>query len=258
MAEDLNPTEVRAAETAHLRLSFEERWVEVCHWVDKRRRKLDLVTLSWEDCRSELLEHAWKQFPTFDPARGEFRKWMNKILTNKIRNIYRDNLAKWSRPCITGKGGCADNMGGTLCRRTPSGVQCSECPAYRDWEQKKGAQFAIMQPLPLEVPAEGEGGNRTVPRQEVSNTQADFVDYQEKGAQLHALMRKRLTREEWRAYKLLIIQHKPEAQVARALGFREKRGKKSRMFPGYLSLLSLRHKFVKLAKEILEEEDLAA
>lgn len=254
---DLSPVEARAAETGRLNLTFEQRFEEICWWIDKRRRGLDLVTLDWEDCRSELIEHVWKQFPSFDPERGEFRNWVNWIISNKIRNIYRDNLAKWSRPCITGKGGCADNMGGTLCRRTPSGVQCSECPAYREWEQKKGAQFAIMQPLPLDVPVDGDSGH-VVERQEISNTQADFLDYQEQGARLHALMRKRLTKKEWKAYKMLVIQHRSPEDVGKALGFRAKRGKKQRMFPGYLAVLAMRHRFVEEARKLLKEEDLAA
>lgn len=238
-------------------LTFEQRYTEISSWVDKRRRSIDLATLPWDDIRQLVLIRVSQQYASFDEAKGPFSHWVNRVITNALRNIYRDWYSTAARPCVTGKGGCSENMGGNLCRRTASGVQCRECPAYREWEHRKGDQYAIMHPVPLEMPG-NDGKASAMERPEAHSTQADYIDYPEKQKQLHARMKERLTRVEWRAYRMLIILHKSEEEVGKALGFKHKAGKRQRMFPGYLAVLSLRHKFINLARQILAEEDLAA
>lgn len=228
-------------------LTFEDRYGDIVKWIEKRRRGIDLAQIEWSDIKQLILIRISQQYHMFDPARGEFRKWVNRVITNAIRNIWRDNLAAISRPCITGKGGCVDNMGGGLCRRTKSGIQCSECKAYRDWEARKGDHHAITLPLPLD--------NHS---QEVHSKQSDFMDIEGKKRVIDEKMKERLTRAEWRAYKMLMIQHKPEEEVAKALGFKRKKGQaKSKMFTGYSVILQMKHRFVEMAKAIILENDLA-
>lgn len=236
-------------------LTFEERYPATLEWVEKRRRSIDLAQTSWDDIRQMVLIRVSQQYHLYDPSR-DYGHWVNRVISNALRNIWRDNYAIAARPCVTGKGGCSENMGGNLCRRTPSGTQCSECPAYRDWERRKGSQYAIMQPLPLDVPMEGD--SKDMPRQEASNGMAAFVDMEEKVGELHAAMKKRLSREEWRIYRMLVIRGMEAKDVAKALGFRKKKGSKSRTFPGYLVLLSARHKFEEIAREEAEKLMMAA
>lgn len=227
-------------------LTFTQRYPETCHWVEKRRRRLDLATLAWDDIRQLLLIRVSQQYHTFDPAKGPFKNWVNRVITRAICSIWRDHLSSFSRPCITGKGGCPFNVGTDQCSRTPSGRQCAECPAFRAWEKRKKDHHAVRLPLSLENHAT-----------EVSSQQGDFLDIEAKKKVIDRRMKKELTRSEWKIYRLLIVKGLPEAEVAKQMGFREKRGKKRKMYAGYSVLLLAKHKFVEKAREIIEEEDLA-
>lgn len=221
--------------------TFEQRYTEICVWVDKRRRKWDLNVVDWDDARQMILIHISEQYDSYDPTLGPFGNWVNRLITNKIKNIWRDHYTNYSRPCILG---CPYNSGGQTCSKTRSGTQGAECPAYRDWQKRKGDQFNVRQTLSLDNHA-----------QEVSNVSSDFMDIAAKKRVIDARIREKLTKQEWRIYKTLIIQGKSEEETAKALGFKNKRGQK--MFGGYLVILAARHRFVEMAKAIIEDEDLA-
>lgn len=245
-AAPVTPAPAKAPYIPEPDLTFEERYKETVMWVEKRRRRIDLANLEWADIRQLLLIRVSQQYSKYDRFKGPYKNWVNKVLTRAICSIWRDFYAKVARPCVTGKGGCVDNMGGTLCRRTPSGVQCSECPAYRDWEQRKGDHHNITLPLPLD--------NHS---QEVHSKQSDFMDIEGKKAIIDRKMRERLTRAEWKLYKAIIIQHKSDAEASRIMGFKKKRGSNSKMPAGYAVILAARHRFVEIAREIIEAEHLA-
>ncbi len=224
--------------------TFVERYTETCFWIDKRKRKWDLNVLDWDDARQIILIKVNRQYSKYDPAKGQYSHWLNRVISNEIKNIWRDHYTSYSRPCILG---CVFNTGGDSCSKTPSGRQCGECRLYRDWQRRKESHFNVKQTLPLESHS-----------QEVHSAPSDFIDIEEKKKIIDAQMKERLTRVEYRAYRMLMIQHKTEEETARALGYRKKRGTKSKMWPGYQQTLALRHKFVELAKTIIEEENLAA
>lgn len=232
--------------------TFEERYNEICFQLDKRESKWDLAVVPWPDARQMILIRVYQQYHKFNPAKRdkmgqpvEFSHWVQKTISNAIYNIWRDHLSKYSRPCLGnpkhGMERCAFNAGADLCSATKSGKQCGECKLYRDWENGKKSQHDIKQPLPIE--------NHS---QEVSNIQADFTNIEEKKLVIDVKMKERLPKDEWRIYRMLMIENRPEAEVGKAMGFKKKRG--ARMHAGYQNLLKLRHKFVDLAKLIIEQE----
>jgi hypothetical protein len=241
------------AETARSALSFEQRYEEIVYWIDKRRRNFDLATLEWEDIRQKVVIHVNNKYHMFDPLKViggkpvEFRRWVNKVITYALRNIWRDNLSSFSRPCITGNGGCVFNMGNDQCSKTPSGFQCSECPAYKNWEEKKKDLHAIKMTLSLDTPKHAA---------EAQNMQGDFVNIEEKKSVIDKKMKGKLGRAEWKMYKLLIIKGLSEREVAKAMGFKKKKTGKKNLYPGYQIILTAKKKFVLMAKEIIEEEGL--
>ena len=242
--QDRVPTAPNPPSVAVEVLTFEERYDETVHWVDKRRHKWDLWMLEWADARQRLIIRVWKQYPLYDPAKGPYSHWVNKVISNEWKNILRDHYTSFSRPCILG---CPFNAGGEQCTKTLSGLQCVECPLFRDWQKRKGDHFAVKQTLPLENHSN-----------EAQNRPSDFIDIAGKKRVIDARMKERLTASEWKIYRLLIIKGLPEEEVARQMGFKKKRGKKTKMFAGYSVLLQSRHKFVAVAKSIIEDENLAA
>lgn len=239
-------------------LTFEERYIEITYELDKRKGKWDLAIVPWLDARQMILLHVYQKYPQFDENKRingqpvEFSHWLQSVITRKIYGIWRDHLAKYSRPCLGnpkhGMERCAFNGGGDLCTATKSGKQCGECKLYKDWERSKKRQHDIKQTLPIE--------NHT---QEVSNIQSDFTDIEGKKRIIDAKMREKLPKSEWKIYRMLMIENRSEVEAARALGFKNKHcknGRKPKMFSGYLKILALRHKFVAKAKEIIEQEGL--
>ena len=234
-------------------MTFEERYEEIVYWIEKRRRNFDLATLEWEDVRQMILIRIQRKYDLFDPTKTvggkpvEFRKWVNRVITRTLCSIWRDHLSNFSRPCVTGKGGCAFNVGGDQCSATPSGLQCSECPAFKAWEAKKKDLHAIKMTLSLDTPKYSA---------EAQNMQGDFVNIDEKKAVIDQKMKGKLNRAEWKMYKLLIIKGMSEREVAKAMGFKKKKVGKKNLYPGYQIILTAKKKFVQMAREIIEEEGL--
>ncbi len=224
-------------------LTFEDRYDDICHWTDKRRAKWTLNAVPWEDARQMILIRVNEEYPKFDPLRGEFSHWLNRVISNKIKNIWRDNFTSYSRPCILG---CAFNTGGTSCSKTSTGTQCAECPLYADWQKKKEAHFNVKQTLPIDSHVN-----------EVYNAASDFTDVEAKKRVIDATMKGKLTRTEWKIYRLLYIKGVTEEDAAKAIGFKQGRGKKSKMFNGYSVILAAKHRIIEMAKLVIHEEDLA-
>lgn len=228
-------------------LTFEQRYPEIVFELEKRRGKWDLGVVDWADAKQMILVRISEQYHRYDPDKGAFSHWVQRVITHKIFSIWRDNYTKHARPCILG---CLFNGGGESCTKTSSGRQCAECPLYREWEKRKKTHHVIKQPLPLD--------NHI---QEVSNIQSDFVDYEKAKQIIDREIKKKLNKTEWKVYRLLMTKKGTERQAAKILGFKNRRktrtGRNLRMFNGYLAVLALRHKFVELAKQIVRDNDLA-
>jgi len=228
--------------------TFEDRYDAIVHEINKRKTRWTLASMSFDDVRQIVLMRVHVKFAEFDPAKTiggrpvEFSHWVNKVISNAIINITRDNHSIYSRPCILG---CKFNTGGDTCSKTSTGLQCNECPIYRSWEKRKIDHFNVKQTLPLE---------NHMREADSQPNESVFFDFEEKKKMIEKHMKIRLNKHEWRLYKLLYIQGKTEKEVGKIMGYK---GPKSKMYAGYLTILKAKKRFVLLAKEIIAEEDLA-
>jgi hypothetical protein len=207
--------------------------------IEKRRGSWRLTSVAWDDVKQLVLTRVFFKYHTFDPSKGEFSHWLSRLITRAMQNILRDSHTKFSKPCITG---CVFNTGGESCSRTPSGNQCSECPIYKKWEEKKLDHFRVQQTLPLE--------NHV---QEVNSIQSDFIDIAGSKQIIDEKMKEKLDEYDYKIYKMIYIEGKTEKEVGKLLGYK----KTGKMFSGYQKLLKIRKLIVIKAKEIIDEEDLA-
>ncbi len=222
--------------------TFEERYPEILRQIAKRRRKWTLGSVDFEDVQQILLIHIHRKLALYDPAKDPtFVHWVNTVITHRMSGILRDNHLIYSRPCVTG---CIFNTGGDTCSKTSSGLQCEECPLYKNWKARKLDHFNVKQTLPIETH-----------EVEVNNQQSDFIDIEAKKRIIDAKMKERLDASEYKIYRMLMIQNKSEREVGESMG--GKKRKSSKMHANYQTLLKLRHKFVAIAKKIIEEEGLA-
>jgi DNA-directed RNA polymerase specialized sigma24 family protein len=244
--EQIEPTELTEAraKTSQLEiLSFEQRYDSVVHEIEKRRRKWTLTSTPFDDISQVILSRIYLNYHTFKPSQGLFIHWVNRVITNIIKNALRDLHFIHSRPCLHGKGGCVFNTGNDTCSQTPSGRQCGQCLAYKLWESRKKSHNAIEQTLPLEnhireVDARPSEGN-------INFDYAKLVIERE--------IQKKLNHHEWKLYKLLYIQNKEEREVGKLMKYKPSK----RMYPGYLTILKFKKKVAFLAREIIRDENLA-
>lgn len=208
--------------------------------VEKRRGAWRLTTMDFDDVAQIVMLHVFNKYDMFDPAKGEFSHWLNTLIANAIKNILRDNLMKFNRPCI----GCPFNTGGTSCTYTQSGEQDEECAVYARWKQKKEDEYNVRASLSLENHAN-----------EAQNMQCDFINIDEAKKVIDAKILTILNRREKRMYRLLYIKHKTPEQVGKILKY--KTSPKAATYAGYQQLRKFQKRVVILAKQVIEDESLA-
>ena len=221
-------------------IPFEDRLEVIQAEINRRRPKWQLSTMDFEDASQIILLRVFVKYHLYNPEKGEFTHWLNRLITSAIKNIWRDNLTKFSRPCILQ---CRFNLGNNSCGYTPSGKQCEECPLYRKWKERKEDHFNVKQNLPLENHA-----------QEVNNIQQDSIDIQGAKDKIDIAMKRKLKPFEWNLYSLLYIENKSPEEVGKILKYKPC---KNSSIPGYQQIKKFQKKVVILAKEIIEDENLA-
>ncbi len=223
--------------------AFEQHVPELRRILARRKSSWTLTTLDWEDAESILLTHLWQKFHMYVPEKGPLENWANALISNQIKNLWRDHLYKWSRPCVASGasgGTCVFNQGNERCGFTESGIQCAECPLFARWQRKKEAQYNIKASLPLDYHA-----------QEVQNIQEDFFDIDAAKIIVDEKMLEQLDKHEARIYVLLFIKHKSIEEVGKIMKYKKQGAK----IAGYQVLKKLCTKFKQMAREIIEKQD---
>lgn len=220
-------------------LTFEERLPEIQEEIRRRRSSWILTTMDWEDASQIILIRVWNKYHLYDEQKAPFQHWINTLITSAIKNIWRDKLTKFSRPCILG---CRFNLGNEECGFTQNGKQCSQCPLFASWKRRKESHFNVAQTLPIENHID-----------EVNNRSTDFFDIDGAKSVIDIKMRDKLKPYEHRIYVLLYVEHRSMEEVGKLMKYKKAKNSK---IPGYQTLAKLRQKYIQLTKEIIAEEGL--
>lgn len=227
--------------------SYEDKAQEIDQEIKKRRGKWFLDSLAWfdfEDVEQIIKAHIYKKWHQWDQSRS-LKPWINKIITNQMKNILRNNYSNFVRPCLNCpfNQSCATKDGGeaSLCGFTKSGLQDSSCPLYAKWERTKKSAYGIKMALTLE--------NHTHEVQAMEDNNFNIMDAQDK---LNHFMKKELSEKQFIVYKLLFIEHRDEEEVAGKMGYKtSEKGRKA----GYKQIKNLKKIFKQKAQDILSRED---
>ena len=220
------------------KLSFEDKISEINQEINKRRHKWNLTTLAWMDFSdvSQILRiHIYKKWNLYDPKKP-LAPWVNRIVSNQIKNLIRNNYGNYSRPCLR----CAAAEQEDGC--TIYASQCSKCPLYAKWEKSKKSAHDIKLPVALE--------NHT---QEVHNIIEDEIDIEKTAKNIHAKMQQVLKPIEWKFYELYYIKHKSEEESAKLMGY--KTTEKNRKI-GYKQVKNLKKSIMIKVKKYLYNGDI--
>jgi len=219
--------------------TFEECVDFINKEISKRRGKWSLTSLHWmdyDDVSQIIRIHINEKWHLYDPDKP-LGPWVNRIISNQIKNLIRNNYGNFSRPCLK----CVEAEPPDGCKIYEK--QCNACPLYAKWEKTKKKAYNIKIPLALDDHIH-----------EVDHIGFDqSIDVEKYADDLHKKMKEILKPNEWSVYKGLFIDNKEEEEVAKELGF--KSNEKNRK-PGYKQIKNIRKKIIEKVKKYLRKGEL--
>ena len=216
------------------KLEFEECIEKIDHEITKRKNKWNLTAISWmdfDDVSQILRIHIFKKLHLYDQSQP-LAPWLNRIISNQIKNLVRNNYGNYSRPCLK----CAAAESSDLCKIY--GKQDNTCPLYANWEKTKKVAHDVKIPLPLE--------NHS---QEVFNMSEDKVDLQRNIDKIHSKMQEVLKPLEWKIYQCLYKENLTEEQTAKRMGYKTTEKNRS---PGYKQIKNIQKIIIAKVKKNLD------
>lgn len=185
--------------------SFEERIDEINSEIIKRKSKWNLTAINWMDFNdvAQILRiHIYKKWHLYD-AKKPLAPWVNRIISNQIKNLIRNNYSNFTRPCLK----CSASESEDGC--AIYGIQCSRCPLFLNWEKSKKNAHDTKLTLSIE--------NHT---KEINDIKSSNMDMESAAKNIHSKMQKVLKPIEWKVYNFLYIEGKDEEQTAKLMGYR--------------------------------------
>lgn len=199
----------------------------------KRKNKWTLSTLNWidfEDVSQIIRFHIYKKWNLYDDSKP-ILPWINRIISNQIKNLIRNNYGNYARPCLK----CAAALGDNECRIY--GKQDQSCPMFKNWLKTKKNAYDLKMAVSIEDHSH-----------EINNQTGLDTDIQKATENLHKKMQEILKPVEWKVYELLYIQYKSEEQVCRILKFKYDKQAKSTYNK---QLKNIQKSIIKKAKQCL-------
>jgi len=185
--------------------SFESLIDVINSEIIKRKNKWNLTAINWMDFNdvAQILRiHIYKKWHLYD-YKKPLAPWVNRIISNQIKNLIRNNYSNFTRPCLK----CAAAEGEDGC--AIYATQCNKCPLYANWEKSKKNAHDTKLTLSIENHA-----------QEINDMPTDHFNLEKTAKNIHFKMQKVLKPIEWKVYQYLYIEGKDEEQTAKLMGYR--------------------------------------
>ena len=215
--------------------NFEDFIETIDEEIKKRKSKWKLTSITWmdfDDISQILRLHIYKKWHMYD-SNKPLAPWLNRIITNQIKNLIRNNYGNYARPCLK----CAASEGGDLCVIYEK--QSSDCPLYANWEKNKKAAHDVKVPVSLE--------NH---QQDIRNIKENYdLDIDLAFAKLNKILPKYLKPIEWKIYENLYIKNLSEAEVAKLMGYKTSEKNRS---PGYKQIKNIKKAIIIKVKKLMK------
>ena len=199
----------------------------------------NIPALDWDDVSQKIKSHIAVKWHLWDQSR-EFKCWVNTVISNQLKNIFRNNYANYMPPCMK----CPLNQSSFVedgqCSITTDGKWGSECGIYAKWQKRKRHAWNIKIPSPLEY-----HDNEVINKVNLVN-----VDLERSVDKLHEKMEKILPPKKFQIYKMLYIDFIDKEEVAKAMGY--KSTEKNRK-AGYKHIKNMEKWFIEQAKKMLDD-----
>jgi len=184
---------------------FEDKIEEINAEILKRKNKWNLIAIAWMDFAdvAQILRfHIYRKWHLYNNIKP-LAPWVNRIISNQIKNLIRNNYSNYTRPCLK----CAASEPEDAC--SIYGKQCDKCPLYANWVKSKKNAHDTKLTLSLENHA-----------QEVHDIPNNSFDIEQSAINTHKKMEQVLKPIEWKVYTYLYIENKNEEQAAKLMGYR--------------------------------------
>jgi DNA-directed RNA polymerase specialized sigma24 family protein len=158
--------------------------------------------MDFSDVSQILRIHIYKKWHLYD-AKKPLAPWVNRIISNQIKNLIRNNYSNFTRPCL--KCAAAESEDGCAIY----GSQCNSCPLFANWERSKKNAHDTKLTVSIE--------NHS---QEINDMPMDSINVEEAAKNIHFKMQKVLKPIEWKVYYHLYVEGKDEEQTAKLMGYR--------------------------------------
>lgn len=222
--------------------TFEDCLPEIDEEIAKRRSKWQMnpvTQLDFEDVEQILRLHIYEKWNLWDQDRP-LRNWLNRVITNRLMNLVRDNYSNLAPPCSR----CPMNQGANLCSGTPSGIKCGECPLYSKWEKYKKNGYEMRLSSSLDDPDNLASFSVTDPK--------SSLDLESATERFVEAMRGELSETNFKAFQKIYIEGLDEEVVAKMLGFTSSEsGRKA----GYKQIYNIKRKIKEVAVATLKKSD---
>lgn len=224
---------------------YEQYKVVIDKEIGKRVFRWKLTSLAYIDLSdiAQLLNlHVVTKIHLYDEEKSPFSHWVNRLLSNRLKNLFRDHYQSFSKPCDK----CQFNGGGSTC--TVFGKQSDTCSDYAAWFKSKRFKMEIAMAHSISAPRLTDEHDQI--HQEINDKTSDFTDFETKIPEFNTLLKAKLRPLEWRAYTYLFIDHMTDIQAAKLLNYSVDGGKNSK---GYKTILKIKTKIYKISVEIVKD-----
>lgn len=233
------------------RTTYEDKADIIDKELEKRRGKWFLNSLNWfdfEDVKQIIRAHIYNKWDQWDQSRS-IEPWINRIISNQMKNILRNNYGNFCRPCLSCPFGSTEpssdgikNTFDNLCSFTPSGLQCNECPLYKKWEKTKKEAYNIKMPLEMEY---HQNEVSSISNNNIFNIDSSIEN-------INKELKKVLTSKQYEIYEMLYIKDISEDEVAKKLGYKTtEKGRRA----GYKQIKNFKKMFKDKVVKIIQKKD---
>ena len=215
------------------KLKFEDYIEQIDAEIKKRKSKWNLTALSWmdfDDVSQILRIHIFKKWHLYDPQKP-LNPWINRIISNQIKNLIRNNYGNYCRPCLK----CAAAESGDLCYIY--GKQSEACPLFANWMKTRKQAYDAKLPVSI--------NDHEIEINAAEYSDIDIFALMEK---LNKKMKEILKSSEWKIYKALYIDNMSEEDAATLMGY--KTNEKNRV-PGYKQIKNVKKSIIVKVKKII-------
>jgi hypothetical protein len=228
------------------KIRFEDKFELIEAQLDKRRGKWFLKAISWiswDDVTQIIKTHIYNKWHLWDQKRP-IEPWLNRIISNQIKNILRNHYSNFIRPCNQcpfNSSGAIDNINDeNYCSWTKTGRQDGTCPLYAKWEKTKKASFHINMA--------GAIDDNVV----ACKVQKDF-DIDKSTKKLNILMKENLSEKHYQIYEMIHVKDLDINEAAAKLGYKSnEKGRKA----GYKQIKNFEKMFKELARKLIKDNDI--